>query len=79
MEKEFLITIENKAIFLDLDGVLWDDNGPGSILHNFEVGLSNLRLLSHNFPNYLKFAISNQTFAARNMMNFTEFKSIHLH
>jgi D-glycero-D-manno-heptose 1,7-bisphosphate phosphatase len=64
------------AIFLDADGVLWKDIGPGGILSGKNHAIQNLRLLSSNqVEPRLKIVISNQTFAARLGMNFFKFKS----
>lgn len=64
------------AIFLDADGVLWKDVGPGGILSGKDCAIQNLRLLSSNLIEpRLKIVISNQTFAARKNMNYFKFKS----
>ncbi len=64
------------AIFLDADGVLWKDIGPGGILSGKNHAIQNLRLLSSNqVEPRLKIVISNQTFAARLGMNLFKFKS----
>ena len=68
---------ENKigAIFLDADGVLWKDIGPGGILSGKNHSIQNLRLLSSVRQEiYLKIVVSNQTFAARKKMNYIKFK-----
>ena len=68
---------ENKigAIFLDADGVLWKDIGPGGILSGKNHSIQNLRLLSSvQQEMYLKIVVSNQTFAARKKMNYIKFK-----
>jgi D-glycero-D-manno-heptose 1,7-bisphosphate phosphatase len=63
------------AIFLDADGVLWKDVGPGGILSGENHAIQNLRLLSSNQAEpRLKIVISNQTFVARKSMNFFKFK-----
>jgi D-glycero-D-manno-heptose 1,7-bisphosphate phosphatase len=63
------------AIFLDADGVLWKDVGPGGILSGKNHAIQNLRLISSNQAEpRLKIVISNQTFAARKSMNFFKFK-----
>ena len=54
-------------VFLDADGVLWEDNGPGSI---FNTGtsksfMSNILLIKEKVPNSLVVIISNQTCIAR--------------
>ena len=68
---------ENKigAIFLDADGVLWKDIGPGGILSGKNHSIQNLRLLSSvQQEMYLKIVVSNQTFAARKKMNYIKFR-----
>lgn len=63
------------AVFLDADGVLWEDVGSGGIFSGKDHAIRNLELLSSN-PNgsRLKIVISNQTFAAKNNMNYFKFK-----
>ena len=54
--------VPNKAIFFDLDGTLWPDEGPGSIM-NFEVkDFPNLNLIKSFSSEWLRVAFSNQTF-----------------
>ena len=68
---------ENKigAIFLDADGVLWKDIGPGGILSGKNHAIQNLWLLSSVRQEMnLKIVISNQTFAARKKMNYIKFR-----
>ena len=63
------------AIFLDADGVLWEDIGPGGALSGEFHSIKNLRLLSSIKKNrYLKIVVSNQTLAARKKMNYIKFK-----
>ena len=63
------------AIFLDADGVLWKDIGPGGILSGKNHSIQNLRLLSSVRQEiYLKIVVSNQTFAARKKMNYIKFR-----
>ena len=63
------------AIFLDADGVLWEDVGSGGILSGEDHSIKNLRLLaSIGNKQYLKIVISNQTYAARKKMNYAKFK-----
>jgi len=71
------VASENKigAIFLDADGVLWKDIGPGGILSGKNHSIQNLRLLSWiRREMYLKIVVSNQTFAARKKMNYIKFR-----
>lgn len=71
------MSIEKKigAIFLDADGVLWKDIGPGGILSGKNQSTQNLRLLSSVRQNlFIKIVVSNQTFAARKKMNYIKFR-----
>jgi len=64
-----------RAIFLDADGVLWEDIGSGGILSGEDHAIKNLRFLSSiTSKQYLKIVISNQTYAARKKMAFARFK-----
>ena len=64
-----------RAIFLDADGVLWPDIGPGGILSGQDHSIKNLGLLSSiSSRHYLKIVISNQTYAARKKMSYVKFK-----
>ena len=63
------------AIFLDADGVLWEDIGSGGILSGKDHSVKNLRFLSSiTSKQYLKIVISNQTYAARKKMAYARFK-----
>lgn len=63
------------AIFLDADGVLWEDIGSGGILSGKDHSVKNLRFLSSiRSKQYLKIVISNQTYAARKKMTYARFK-----
>lgn len=63
------------AIFLDADGVLWEDIGSGGILTSKKQAIQNLKLLSTDTAqSRLKIVISNQTYAARKKMNYFKFK-----
>ena len=63
------------AIFLDADGVLWEDIGSGGILTSKKQAIQNLKLLSTDTAqSRLKIVISNQTYAARKKMNYPKFK-----
>jgi D-glycero-D-manno-heptose 1,7-bisphosphate phosphatase len=71
------VSSDNKvgAIFLDADGVLWDDNGSGGILTGKIASIQNLELLSSvKVEKYLKIIVSNQTYAARKRMTFLKFR-----
>ncbi len=63
------------AIFLDADGVLWDDVGSGGILRGKYHAVQNLGIFSSiRQKQYVKIIISNQTFAARKKMSYIKFK-----
>ena len=62
---------KSSAIFLDADGVLWDDVGSGGILSGKNQAIQKLSIFSVILQNqYLKIIISNQTFAARKNMSY---------
>jgi len=64
------------AIFLDADGVLWNDVGPGGILSGKDHAIQNLRLLtSSTNAHRMRIVISNQTFAARKQINYFKFRA----
>lgn len=54
----------SRALFLDLDGTLWEDKGPGSIL-DFEISSSTTSKLKSLAGEWLKIGFSNQTFIGR--------------
>jgi D-glycero-D-manno-heptose 1,7-bisphosphate phosphatase len=67
------------GIFLDADGVLWSDNGPGEILNpdNLEeskLRLSNFLRLLENRSSFFITVITNQTFAARGEIPYLFFR-----
>jgi len=70
---------EKKAcLFLDADGVLWEDNGPGTILHFPEI-CSDARDLISKFSrdkNYLVIVVTNQTSAARNLISLNALRGL---
>lgn len=52
-----------RAVFLDLDGTLWPDTGPGSILRDGRIEPRNVDLLLRiSRKGYLLIGLSNQTF-----------------
>ena len=66
---------KSSAIFLDADGVLWDDVGSGGILSGKNQAIQKLSIFSVTLQNqYLKIIISNQTFAARKNMSYIKFR-----
>jgi D-glycero-D-manno-heptose 1,7-bisphosphate phosphatase len=65
-----------RAIFLDADGVLWKDIGPGGIFSGRRDAIQNLEFLSSNLAKaQLRIVVSNQTFAARKKMSYFKFKT----
>ena len=55
-----------KALFLDADGVLWPDVGPGSVLRQSSFAKDKRRLIkSMKSKGYKVFVVSNQSYAAR--------------
>ena len=64
-----------RAIFLDADGVLWQDIGSGGILTGKSQSIENLKMLSSRVhKKYIKIIISNQTLAARKQINYLKFR-----
>jgi D-glycero-D-manno-heptose 1,7-bisphosphate phosphatase len=61
------------ALFLDADGVLWNDIGPGGILTGKSSAVNNLKILESIMFDKT-FIISNQTYAARNKMGYLKFR-----
>ncbi len=54
-----------QAIFLDLDGTLWRDQGPGEIMKITPKDIVERNVLKQLSSRWLRVAISNQTFIAR--------------
>ena len=66
---------KSSAIFLDADGVLWDDVGSGGILGGKNQAIQKLSIFSViRQTQYLKIIVSNQTFAARKKMSYIKFR-----
>ncbi len=66
---------EAHAVFLDADGVLWDDIGPGGILSGADQARHNLVMFSKlQKKQYLKIIISNQTLAARKQISYFRYR-----
>jgi D-glycero-D-manno-heptose 1,7-bisphosphate phosphatase len=63
--EKFVAAPERKAIFFDLDGTVWQDLGPGSILRVALDDCLNLSLIKQIPTDYIRIAVSNQTFFAR--------------
>jgi len=59
------VTYASRAAFFDLDGTLWSDSGPGSILNYSELKLnhkSNSLIKELPKKGYIRIGFSNQTF-----------------
>ena len=66
------------CLFLDADGVLWEDNGPGTILRFPEI-CSDARDLISKFSgdkDYLIIVVTNQTSAARNLISLNGLREL---
>ncbi len=63
------------AVFLDADGTLWDDIGPGGILSGADQASRNLVMFSElQNKQYFKIIISNQTLAARKQISYFRYR-----
>lgn len=65
------------AIFFDADGVLWPDNGAGSILAEHDKAVPRLMMFKNalgHFQNLVYVVVTNQTFAARGTVDFNDFR-----
>ena len=66
------------GIFLDADGVLWPEIGQSSLLSGEEFAIDRLTSLKKTLmpnKNYFISVVTNQTLAARGVLDFTDFKS----
>lgn len=67
----------NICVFLDADGVLWEDIGPGGILTGKDQAIIILDKFNLNVdPAWIKIVISNQTYAARKKIKYFKFKKL---
>lgn len=67
------------GIFLDADGVLWPDIGPGGLLKGMieaNLRLTKLIEMLGNREEIFIGVVTNQTFAARGEMPYTDFKEM---
>jgi D-glycero-D-manno-heptose 1,7-bisphosphate phosphatase len=65
------------GIFLDADGVLWPDRGPGAILNGLIESTSQLTAFTKALGQrdlYIISIVTNQTFAARGAMGYLKFR-----
>ena len=77
MSQLFKFRKKRPCLFLDADGVLWEDQGPGTILRN-PVICAQARELVKKFSDendYLIIVITNQTSAARNLISLIDLKA----
>jgi D-glycero-D-manno-heptose 1,7-bisphosphate phosphatase len=66
------------CLFLDADGVLWEDQGPGTILKFPEISLrarEMIKLFSAQ-NEYLIIVVTNQTSAARNLIGLDDLQKL---
>ena len=75
-----LLTSRKKkaCLFLDADGVLWEDNGPGTILRFPEI-CGEARDLIFRFSenkDHLVIVVTNQTSAARNLISLNSLREL---
>jgi len=70
------LTNYEPAIFVDVDGTLWPDKGPGSILHDIDLAALSIQIsnLCNAISIYSVFAVSNQTCVARGLCTLDELK-----
>jgi len=64
------------AIFVDVDGTLWPDKGPGSIFHDIDLHAvsSQLKGLCNAASIHRVFAVSNQTCVARGLCTLEQLR-----
>ena len=67
----------HRPVFLDADGVLWPDIGPGSIFEQTarESFYKSICVISQTFPYSSLFVVSNQTCVARGLSSEKELRS----
>ena len=78
MSQLFKFRKKKPCLFLDADGVLWEDQGPGTILKVLEI-CAQARELIKKFSDgdkYLIIVITNQTSAARNLISLNDLQEI---
>jgi D-glycero-D-manno-heptose 1,7-bisphosphate phosphatase len=74
MSQLFKFRKKKPCLFLDADGVLWEDQGPGTVLKVLEI-CAQARELIKRFSDddkYLIIVITNQTSAARNLISLND-------
>jgi D-glycero-D-manno-heptose 1,7-bisphosphate phosphatase len=67
----------HRPVFLDADGVLWPDIGPGSIFEQtaHKSFYKSIRVISQTFPYSSLFVVSNQTCVARGLFSEKELRA----
>ena len=78
MSQLFKFRKKKPCLFLDADGVLWEDQGPGTVLKVLEI-CAQARELIKRFSDddkYLIIVITNQTSAARNLIGLNDLQEI---
>ena len=78
MSQLFKFRKKKPCLFLDADGVLWEDQGPGTVLKVLEI-CDQARELIKRFSDddkYLIIVITNQTSAARNLIGLNDLQEI---
>lgn len=78
MSQLFKFRKKKPCLFLDADGVLWEDQGPGTVLKVLEI-CAQARELIKRFSDddkHLIIVITNQTSAARNLIGLNDLQEI---
>lgn len=75
--KSSLSSINEPAIFMDADGTLWADNGPGSIFQEINLSRLSSKLLSlcDSLSIYRVFIVTNQTCVARGLFSLGDLEA----
>ena len=78
MSQIFKFRKKKPCLFLDADGVLWEDQGPGTILITPEICTEARELIKRfsDEDNYLVIVITNQTSAARNLISLSDLQEL---
>lgn len=74
--RDSLLINHEPAIFVDVDGTLWPDKGPGSIFHEIDLRAlsSQLQDLCNSASIHRVFAVSNQTCVARGLCTLEQLR-----
>ena len=78
MSQIFKFRKKKPCLFLDADGVLWEDKGPGTILTTLEICAEAQELIKRFSAegDYLVIVITNQTSAARNLIGLSDLEEV---